>query len=101
MDYEIFFSVNSHDREGSDTIVFLRRLLKEMDGQKFLIVWDNASMHKSKNMKRFLVRNRSTIITELLPPYAPELNPVGVQSCQVPRSGELGAAKMKKRCATR
>ena len=75
MDGDLFFSVHGHNLEGSDTIVFLRKLLKEMDGQKFLIVWDNASIHKCKNVKRFLARNSSIIITRLLPPYAPELNP--------------------------
>jgi transposase len=76
VDGELFFSVHGHDLEGSDTIVFLRKLLKERtEGQKFLIVWDNASIHKSGNVKRFLERNRSVIITRLFPPYAPELNP--------------------------
>ena len=76
MDGELFFSVHGHNLEGRDTIVFLRKLLKERtDGQKFLIVWDNASIHKSGNVKRFLERNRSAIITRLFPPYAPELNP--------------------------
>jgi transposase len=76
VDGELFFSVHGHDLHGSDTIVFLRKLLKERtDGQKFLIVWDNASIHKSGNVKRFLERNRSAIITRLFPPYAPELNP--------------------------
>ena len=39
MDGELFFSVHGHDLEGSDTIVFLRKLLKEekMEGRKFLI----------------------------------------------------------------
>jgi transposase len=78
MDGELFFSVHGHDLDGSDTIVFLRKLLKEEkteEGRKFLIVWDNASIHKSGNVKRFLERKRSAIITRLFPPYAPELNP--------------------------
>lgn len=77
MDGELFFSVHGHDLEGIDTIVFLRKLMKERiaDGRKLLIVWDNASIHKCKNVKRFLEKNRSTIIARLFPPYAPELNP--------------------------
>src|SRR5207245_8223628 len=42
---------------------------------EYAIVWDNASIHKSGNVKRFLERKRSAIITRLFPPYAPELNP--------------------------
>lgn len=76
MDGELFFSVHGHDLEGTDTIIFLRKLLKEKtDGEKFLIVWDNASIHKSGNVKRFLERRRSSIITKFFPAYAPELNP--------------------------
>lgn len=76
MDGELFFSVHGHDLEGADTVVFLRKLLKErVSGRKFLIVWDNASIHKSGNVKRFLERHQSAIITKPFPPYAPELNP--------------------------
>jgi len=76
MNGELFFSVHGHDLEGRDTVIFLRKLMKEeTDGRKLLIVWDNASIHKSRNVKRFLERNRGTIITRLFPPYAPELNP--------------------------
>ena len=76
MNGELFFSIHGHDLEGVDTIRFLRKLTREeMEGRKLLIVWDNASIHKARNVKRFLERNRARIITRLLPPYAPELNP--------------------------
>jgi len=76
MNGELFFSVHGHDLEGTDTIHFLRKLMKEETHErKLLIVWDNASIHKSRNVKHFLERNRGRIITRLLPPYAPELNP--------------------------
>ncbi len=76
MNGELFFSVHGHNLEGTDTIHFIKKLMKEETHErKLLIVWDNASIHKSRNVKRFLERRRERIITRLLPPYAPELNP--------------------------
>jgi transposase len=76
MDGEVFFSVHGHDLTGKDTIRFLRKLMKEeVLGRRLLILWDSSPIHKARNVKRFLERRRSTIITRLLPPYAPELNP--------------------------
>ena len=76
LDGELFFSVHAHDLEGRDTVNFLRKLMREeMHGRKLLIIWDNASIHKAGNVKRFLEKSREAIITRLLPPYAPELNP--------------------------
>ncbi len=75
VDGDLFFSVHGHDLTGKEVVCFLRKLLKETDGRKLLLVWDNASIHKCKETKRFLERNASRIITRLFPPYAPELNP--------------------------
>jgi len=75
MNGELFFSVHGHNLEGKDTIHFLRKLMREETNGKLLIVWDNASIHKSRDVKRFLERRRGRIITRLFPPYAPELNP--------------------------
>lgn len=75
VDGELFFSVHGHDLTGRDVVGFLRKLIKEMEGRKLLVAWDNASIHKCKATKRFLERNCSTMITKRFPPYAPELNP--------------------------
>jgi transposase len=76
MNGELFFSVHGHDLTGEDTIRFLRKLMREETlDRKLLIVWDGASIHKACVVKRFLERDRAKIITRLLPPYAPELNP--------------------------
>lgn len=76
VDGELLFSVHGHNLTGSDTIHFLRRRLGERTekNQKFLIVWDNVSIHKSGNVRRFLERNRAAM-RRLFPPYAPGLNP--------------------------
>lgn len=49
-------------------------LLKENQG-KILLIWDNLSVHKSKEVKEFLTKNTKRLQVEFLPPYASELNP--------------------------
>ena len=61
----------------SDSIVsFLRYLLRRIAGP-IVVVWDNASIHRSKRVRRFLstlAPGRLELVP--LPPYAPELNPI-------------------------
>ena len=56
-----------------DTICFneyLKQLSKKFQKDKIVLIMDNASFHKSKQLK---VPKNITI--EYLPPYSPELNP--------------------------
>ena len=53
---------------------FLERLIKGSNNKIFLIV-DNHSVHKSKNVKKWLKKNEDKISLYYLPPYAPEHNP--------------------------
>ena len=50
------------------------------ENKKFLIVIDNCSVHKSKEVKEWLKKLNETgddsIVFEWLPPYCPKLNPV-------------------------
>jgi putative transposase len=39
-------------------------------------VWDGLPAHRSKLMRAWLGRQRSWLVVERLPGYAPELNPV-------------------------
>jgi len=55
-------------------IAFLRDLLKHLRG-KVIVVWDRGNNHKGPLMRTFLSRNRRLTL-EMLPPWAPELNPV-------------------------
>jgi transposase len=55
-------------------IGFLRHLSRELDGP-IMLVWDRLQTHRSKAMRLFLACNQHIHFT-LLPPYAPELNPV-------------------------
>jgi putative transposase len=62
-------SLNSHTIR--DFLDQLRRLMKG----PIVVVWDRLSAHKSKVVKTFLIKH-PRIKVELLPPYAPELNPI-------------------------
>lgn len=55
-------------------IGFLSHLSRELDGP-IMLVWDRLQVHRSKALRLFLAHNKH-IHSTLLPPYAPELNPV-------------------------
>jgi transposase len=57
-----------------EVVKFLRDLLRHLRG-KVIVVWDRGPNHKGPVVREFLRRNRRLRL-ELLPPYAPELNPV-------------------------
>lgn len=61
-------------------VKFLRHLLR-ITGRRLLVVWDNATIHKSKEVKSFLAEGTGTdaagaVRLLALPPYSPQLNPI-------------------------
>jgi transposase len=54
-------------------IVSLQHLLRQLP-RGFVLIWDRASIHKSKATQGFL-RAHPEIRVEVLPAYAPDLNP--------------------------
>jgi transposase len=54
----------------------LEELRVFLGGQKATLVWDGLPAHRSRAMAAWLGRQRSWLVTETLPRYAPELNPV-------------------------
>lgn len=44
-------------------------------GYKIVLIWDNASWHKSAQVKAFLAKTKHDFYLINFPPYAPELNP--------------------------
>lgn len=55
-------------------VLFLRDLLKHLRGN-VVVVWDRGGNHKGPMIREFL-RKRRRLTLEMLPPWAPELNPV-------------------------
>ena len=51
----------------------LRRFLA---GEKATLIWDGLPAHRSRKMHTWLNDQRSWLVAERLPAYAPQLNPV-------------------------
>jgi transposase len=55
-------------------VAFLRNLLRHLRG-KVVVVWDRGGNHKGPEVRKFLRRNKRLTL-EMLPAWAPDLNPV-------------------------
>jgi transposase len=65
------------DAYNTDTLIqALGGLRRFLGGQKATLVWDGLPAHRSRAMQAWLRRQRSWLVVEPLPGYAPELNPV-------------------------
>lgn len=63
-------------QNSKETIEWLGLVKKYYEGKgKVLIVWDNASWHKSKEIKKWLEENPGAVELMNFPPYSPDLNP--------------------------
>jgi putative transposase len=54
---------------------FLERVLRELPN-RLIVVWDRGNMHKGDPIRAQVERFRPRLTLELLPPYAPMLDPV-------------------------
>jgi hypothetical protein len=65
------------DPYNTDSLIeALGELRRALGGQKATLVWDGLPAHRSKVMRAWLRRQRSWLVVERLPAYAPDLNPV-------------------------
>jgi transposase len=56
-------------------VAFLAHLLRHLPG-KVLVIWDGLRAHHSRVVHTFVDTQRGRVQLEVLPAYAPELNPV-------------------------
>ena len=73
MDAELYFSVYPCDLTGAEVILFLDMLAKRIPSM--MLLWDNAPIHRSTEVKEYLYMMRHKVETRRFPAYAPELNP--------------------------
>jgi hypothetical protein len=52
------------------------QLGKFLGGEKATLLWDGLPAHRSRAMRAWLRTQRSWLVVERLPAYAPDLNPV-------------------------
>jgi transposase len=69
-----YFDVQRTNVRTEDVVDFLRRLRQKIR-RPITVVWDRWSVHRSA-AKQMAQKKWKGISFELLPPYAPELNPV-------------------------
>src|SRR5207249_3848023 len=62
--------------KSEQVIEFLQALRKHLKGEKLLVLWDGAPIHRSRKVAQFIAATSGGIAVERLPAYAPELNPV-------------------------
>jgi transposase len=61
--------------KGPDVVRFLEHALRQIPG-KLLVIWDGSPIHRGQAVRDFLASGAaSRLQLELLPGYAPELNP--------------------------
>jgi transposase len=70
---KVFTLVRHEPLNGLHTIEFLEHLL-HMAGKRLLVVLDRSPIHRRADVKEF-VAETGKIRLEMLPPYAPDLNP--------------------------
>jgi hypothetical protein len=73
---ELAFHVTAGNYDTDTLIQVLGELRKFLGGEKATLLWDGLPAHRSRAMRAWLNRQRSWLVTERLPAYAPELNPV-------------------------
>jgi transposase len=72
---QLLLQVQEQAYHGSDVVRFLKHVMRHIGG-KLLIMWDGASIHRSRVIKDFLAAGAAKRIhIERLPGYAPDLNP--------------------------
>jgi hypothetical protein len=65
------------DAYDTDSLIgALGELRRFLGGQKATLLWDGLPAHRSRMMRAWLRSQRSWLVVEPLPAYAPELNPV-------------------------
>lgn len=74
IDGDLYFRVHEENITGTDVLMFLRYLLREVP-DRIMLLWYNGAIHRRKDVKQFLYDNRERLFTRRFPPYAPELNP--------------------------
>ena len=70
-----YFQLLKGSVKSEQVIAFLKHLRRHLRG-KLLILWDGATIHRSRAVRHYVDSLRGAIVLEYLPAYAPELNPV-------------------------
>jgi hypothetical protein len=73
---QLAFHVQAGNYDTDTLIKVLGELPRFLGGEKATLLWDGLPAHRSTAMGAWLAAQRSWLVVERLPAYAPELNPV-------------------------
>jgi DDE superfamily endonuclease len=73
---QLAFHLTPGNYDTHTLIEVLGELRKFLGGEKATLLWDGLPAHRSTAMRAWLATQRSWLVIERLPAYAPELNPV-------------------------
>ena len=73
--WRFYFQIHAGSIKGLQVVEFLKRLQRQIP-DKLLILWDGASIHRSKLVRDYIASTDGRIEVERFPAYAPEVNPV-------------------------
>ena len=72
---QLAFHLTAGNYDTERLIEVLGELRKILGGEKATLLWDGLPAHRSRAMRAWLATQRSWLVVERLPAYAPELNP--------------------------
>jgi len=72
----LVFGIQSGSYNDESIMEFLTELHCHLGGDKVTLIWDGLPSHRSRAMQTFIKSQRSWLVVERLPAYAPDLNPV-------------------------
>ena len=72
---QLAFHVTAGNYDTDTLIQALGELRRFLGGEKATLLWDGLPAHRSRAMRAWLHTQRSWLVVERLPGYAPELNP--------------------------
>jgi DDE superfamily endonuclease len=72
---QLAFHVTAGNYDTDTLIEVLSELRRFLGGEKATLLWDGLPAHRSRAMRAWLATQRSWLVVERLPAYAPELNP--------------------------
>lgn len=70
-------SAKRADHGNANTFLdFLKKVIRDNDGKKVIMVLDNVRYHHAKRLNKFLTNHKEKIELLFLPPYSPDFNPM-------------------------
>ena len=73
---QLAFHITVGNYDTDSLIEVLAELSRFLSGEKATLLWDGLPAHRSTAMRAWLATQRSWLVVERLPAYAPELNPI-------------------------